>query len=130
MFTITYYLAIENYPALDFIFPSFFNYILISSVIGAPLLILLGYIHIRRSSAYRSETEIVTESNPYFYKLPPGIQQEVFAPLLLDLITLLKKSPDSKLTPDEIEHINKLDEKINFLVKGGMFDIPKKFDDL
>ena len=42
--TVTYFLAIENYPSLKTIFPSFEIYILIVVSIGIPLLVLIGYI--------------------------------------------------------------------------------------
>lgn len=131
MFTITYYLAIEKNHTLEFIFPSFSSYVIISSVIGIPLLVLAGFLHMRRSRAFTSEVEIATESNPYNYKLTPGIQKEVYAPLLLQLLVLARKSTSSeKLSIDEIEQLKKLDEKLDYLAKGGMLDIPKKFDNL
>lgn len=131
MFTITYYLAIEKNNTLEFIFPSFLSYIVISSIIGIPLLVLAGFLHMRRSRAFTSEIEITNESNPYNYKLTPGIQKEIFAPLLLQLLTLTRKSFSSeKLSMDEIEQLKKLDEKLDYLAKGGMLEIPKKFDDL
>ena len=40
--TVTYYLAIERIPTLVTIFPNFFQYILIISTIGVPLLIIVG----------------------------------------------------------------------------------------
>lgn len=129
MFTITYYLAIEN-SSINSIFPSFSSYVIISSVIGIPLLIALGFIHMRKSAAFRSESEITSESNPYNYKLLPGIHKEVLAPLLLELLKLLRKSDASELSDEETKRLNELDEKLDFLARGGMLDIPKKFDGL
>ena len=43
--TVTYFLAIENYPFLKEIFPSFFHYIVIVVTVGIPCLILIGYAH-------------------------------------------------------------------------------------
>ena len=63
--TVTYFLAIDNYPALKSIFPSFEMYILIMVSIGLPLLTTLGYIHYRRSPAYSSETGVMIRANPY-----------------------------------------------------------------
>ena len=40
--TVTYFLAIENYPFLNVIFPSFIQYVLIITSIGVPLLVLIG----------------------------------------------------------------------------------------
>ena len=45
MLTVTYFLAIENYPALKEVFPSFGQYILITVIIGVPLLVSVGYAH-------------------------------------------------------------------------------------
>ena len=47
--TVTYFLAIENYPSLKTVFPSFEQYIIIIVSIGIPLLITVGYIHFNRS---------------------------------------------------------------------------------
>ena len=63
--TVTYYLAIDNYPALKEIFPSFEQYLLIIVSIGIPILILTGYSHYKKTKAFRSEVDIWIESNPY-----------------------------------------------------------------
>ena len=48
MLTVTYFLAIENYPTLKEVFPSFEQYVLIAVVIGVPLLTLVGYAHYKK----------------------------------------------------------------------------------
>ena len=63
--TVTYYLAIERIPALVTIFPNFFQYILIISTIGIPILVIVGYIHYKRTVAFKSEVDVIMESNPY-----------------------------------------------------------------
>tara|TARA_B100001540_G_C15788057_1_gene634153 strand:+ start:478 stop:966 length:489 start_codon:yes stop_codon:yes gene_type:complete len=62
--TVTYFLAIDNYPSLKTIFPSFESYIILVVVIGIPLLITIGYVHFKRSEAYRSEAFVNYEANP------------------------------------------------------------------
>ena len=62
--TVTYYLAIENYPSLKTIFPSFEQYILIVVLIGIPLLVLVGYAHYKKTPSYRAEADVWVESNP------------------------------------------------------------------
>ena len=47
--TVTYYLAIENYPFLKSIFPSFEQYIIIVVIVGIPLLIGIGYAHYKKT---------------------------------------------------------------------------------
>lgn len=127
-FTLTYYLAVENYPSLQAVFPSFGLYITIISTVGLPLLVLLGYVHIRRSSAYRSEVEISVETQPYMYRLPPGIHQEVLGPFFYEMLGVLKKADaGQKLTPEEIQTINDLDKKLDFLVGGGILKKPRDF---
>ena len=41
--TVTYYLAIEKYPVLTGIFPTFLQYVIIIAGIGIPILIIVGY---------------------------------------------------------------------------------------
>ena len=41
----TYYLAIKDVPSLKVIFPSFTAYALILSIIGIPMLVIVGYVH-------------------------------------------------------------------------------------
>ena len=56
--TVTYFLAIENYPVLQQIFPSFVHYVVIVILIGVPLLILIGYIHFKKSPSYKAEAAV------------------------------------------------------------------------
>jgi hypothetical protein len=128
MFTITYYLAIEKNATLDLLFPSFLSYVIISSIVMTPLLVLAGFLHMRRTKAFISEAEITAESAPYNYKLPYGIQKDVYAPLLLHLLIFSRKSFSSeKLSESEMKELNTLNEKLSLLEKGEMLDIPKKF---
>ena len=129
--TLTYYLAVDNYPALQSIFSSFTLYIALVTLAGFPILILVGYLHMRRTSAFRSQVEISVESNPYMYKLPPGVHQEVLAPLLYEVLGALKKADaGERLTPDEVKAMRNLDEKLAFLAGGGILKRPENFGGL
>ncbi len=120
MFTITYYLAITNDPSLKIVFPSFSAYVIISTLIGIPILVIVGFVHLKRSHAYTSEIDISVESNPYNYKLYPGILRECMAPLYLELLVLGRKYlSDEKLTEEEIKKLEILQEKLEFISKGG-----------
>lgn len=131
MLTTTYYLAIVKNPLLGNIFTSFSIYIIIFSVIGIPLLTIIGFIHMRRSFVYSSEQDILQESWPYNYYLLPGIQKEIVAPLLHDLLMLGRKSiSDENITESETKKLNELQQKLEFLVSGGSLDMPKKFGKL
>ena len=113
--TVTYYLAIERVPSLVAIFPNFFQYILIISSIGIPLLIIVGYIHYKRTLAFKSEIDVTMESNPYQRRNIVNIT------LILESIMktnqlLLKLSKNEKLSETEIGEINsKIDEISKFV---------------
>ena len=130
MFTITYYLLIENITSFDILFPSFSSYVIISSIVGIPLLTIVGFIHMKKSHAFKSESNIIHESLPYNYKLMPGIHNECLAPLYLELLRLGRKSlNDEKISDEEIEKIESLESKLDLLAKGDSLTIPKKFDE-
>ena len=72
--TVTYYLAIEKYPILSELFPNFIQYVVIISVAGIPILIAIGYVHYKRSKAFRSEVDILFETNPYDIRILSNIE--------------------------------------------------------
>ena len=127
MLTVTYFLAIENYPSLQGIFPTFVHYILIAVFIGVPLLILVGYAHYKRSAAYSAEADINVESYPYWYKLPPGWNKEVVFPLYLSMLNIMiKMSKNEKLSPDEIDKITNIQKSLSSLIDGGYIAKPNR----
>jgi|TARA_B110000014_G_C19617162_1_gene326412 hypothetical protein len=110
--TVTYYLAIEKYPILQTIFPSFLQYVLIIVSIGIPLLILVGYAHWKRTPAYRSEADIWMESNPYQARML--VNSEILIKLNLKLTELLvKQSKNESVSDDELNQIIKLQKEFN-----------------
>ncbi len=120
---VTYYLAIERIPELKYIFPSFSIYAIIMIVIGIPLLVLFGYVHFKKSQAYSSEADIGVETNPYYFKLPPGHQRDVLVPLQLLLSQMiLKIATNEKLTVEEIDKLKDIQKKLDILIKGGSLD--------
>lgn len=124
---VTYYLAIERAPILQEIFPSFTYYVLILASIGIPILVLVGYIHYRRTAAFGSEAEIQVESNPYYFRSPPGYYQQVIFPIFLHLTDfMVKYSNNEKLTQKDVTEILELQKKLNILIKGGMVGSPRK----
>ena len=123
----TYYLAIKDVPTLKVLFPSFVSYAGIITIIGVPLLIGIGYFHYKRSPAYTAEVDIATESNPYYYKLPPDYTMEVLFPLYRTLTNmLLKIASGQKLTDIELKEVTELQNKIDVLLKGGHVGSPKR----
>ena len=112
---VTYYLAIERVPALLTIFPNFLQYVLIISAIGVPLLIIVGYIHYKRTLAFKSEIDIVVESNPYQRRNVVNISL-ILESILRTNQLLLKLSKNEKLSETEVGEINsKIDEISKFV---------------
>jgi hypothetical protein len=109
--TVTFYLAIEKYPNLDWIFPTFFHYILVVVSIGVPLLVLVGYIHYKRSSARKAEVDISYETDAY--KARTLVNTEITIALnmkLLDIITKISKKEE--IPNQEYQEIEQLREKL------------------
>ena len=105
--TVTYFLAIDNYPSLKSIFPSFEIYILIIVSIGIPLLIAIGYAHFKRTQAFKSEIDVMIESNPYQRR--NTVNNEINFRVNLQLMKLLiKLVNDEKLDTSESENLKKL----------------------
>ena len=109
--TVTYYLAIEKYPVLNEIFPSFVHYVLYAVLIGIPLLTFTGYAHYKKFAAYKAEADIGFESNPYFRRML--INSEIIIPLHLKILELMVKiSKNEKLSDNEIEEISTLQKEL------------------
>ena len=130
--TVTYFLAIERYPELSVIFPSFPQYVLIITIIGIPLLILVGYVHYKRTLAFRSKVDVVLESNPY--QLRNVVNNTINVKLTLKMYEMiLKLSQNQKLTENEIEELTKSHKEIQDLDASRSFankmdiDFAKKY---
>jgi len=105
--TVTYYLAIENYPVLKTIFPSFELYILSVVFVGIPLLVLVGYAHYKKTPSYRAEADVWVESNPYQARVLVNTQLSLTLNMKLTDI-LLKLSSKQEITQKEIDEIKEL----------------------
>ena len=110
--TVTYYLAIENLPVLKEIFPSFITYLALVICIGIPLLILIGYIHYKKSAAFKAEASINVESNPYMKRVI--VNTEVILESHLQIAEILKKLiSKEELTESEINELSKLHKNLS-----------------
>ena len=110
--TVTFFLAIENYPSLNILFPTFFHYVVIVVGVGVPTLVLVGYIHFKRSKSYRAEQDILIETSPHTRRILQNT--EVLLPAYLKLTQLmLKLSENKKLTNDELEEVSKLQRQLS-----------------
>jgi len=113
--TVTYFLAIENYPSLKLIFPSFEVYVIIIVSVGIPLLILVGYAHFKRTKAFKSEIDVYLESNPY--QARNMVNAEMSLKLNLEVVKLLLKlSKDNNIPEKDLEEIKTLEEDLKKIV--------------
>ena len=118
--TVTYFLAIERAPVLQAIFPSFFQYVLIVSLIGVPLLIVIGYAHWKRTKARKAEVDIGFETNPYQRRFI--VNTEIILHLNMTLIEMLMRSTSGeKLTENEMKEIQVYKDDIENHIKQRTF---------
>ena len=118
--TVTYFLAVDNYPELKIIFPSFETYIGIISLIGIPLLVLIGYLHYKKSAAYRSEADIIFEVNPFVRRML--VNTELLIKLNLQLTeNMIASSKNEKNSGDEIKNLKKLKDELQQLIDNRSF---------
>ena len=118
--TVTYFLAIENYPTLKTIFPSFEQYIIIIISIGIPMLVTVGYVHFKRTQAFKSEVDVMIESNPYQRR--NTVNNEMNLRMNLQLIKLLTKLVNNeKLDTSESEKLKELTKTFEEFTKNRSF---------
>jgi len=132
---VTYYLAVENIPILQNIFPSFYVYLAITASIGIPLLIFVGYAHQKKTASYKTEADIYYESNPHSLRTYNDV--ELLLELNLKLVNLLLLDYEKNNTiNDQVNELKKLKEEIeNYFIKrktSNKIDIEyfKKFSNL
>jgi hypothetical protein len=122
-----YYLAIRNIPTLLDIFPRFVPFAVLATIIGGPLSIAIGYMHLKRSVIYSSEVEIGYEANPFIYKLAPGINKEVLGPLWMEMLVQVTRLLEAQglLKDEDRSRIEPIERKIKILLEGGYVGTPR-----
>lgn len=116
--TVTYFLAVEKYPGLNQLFPSFLHYVLYATLIGIPVLTFTGYAHFKKMAGYKAEADIGFEANPYLRRML--LNSEFVIPIQIRIIELLVKIyKNEKLTDEELAEISKLQNELkdHLLVK-------------
>ncbi len=107
----TYYLAIAQSPILKEIFPSFTLYLLTLASIATPILILIGYLHVKRTKAYQAEIDIQFEVNPYVRKMLSNTDKILQQQYILSNI-MIKLTKNEKLTEKEFDYISQINDKL------------------
>ena len=118
---VTYYLAIENVPILKDFFPSFTHYVLFISIIGVPILVLTGYIHFKKSAAYKSEADINIETNPHMRRILLNTETIIESELKLSKL-ILKMINNETLSSEESSEIKKLFSELDVYLKNKSFN--------
>ena len=117
---VTYYLAIERYPFLVSIFPTFIQYVLIIVAIGIPLLVFVGYAHWKKTAARKAEVDIFYEVNPYIMRVL--VNTELMLKLNFKLNELLIKSQQNeKLSDIEVEELKNIQKELKDFTKSRKF---------
>ena len=88
--------------------------------IGIPLLVLVGFVHFKRSHSFKSEADILIESNPYQRR--NTVNSELNLRLNLKIVSMmLKVSRKENLSEAEIQEITKIYDEIVSLAKDRNF---------
>jgi hypothetical protein len=123
-----YYLAIKSVPPILEIFPRFVPFAVLATVIGVPLSVGIGWIHLKRSKLYSSEADISVEAYPYNYKMTPGFWREAFAPFYLEMLVQIERLLEAQglLGDEDKQRIRNLKEKMQVLIDGGYVGVPRR----
>ena len=113
---VTYYLAIEKYPPLLEIFPTFPHYVVIVVSIGIPLLVAVGYSHFKKTTAFKSETAISIESNPFQRRIIVNTELMLSMNQLLTNL-ILKIAKNDKIDEQELTQIKDLQKKMGDIIE-------------
>ena len=120
MIVTVYYLAIVKVDGLLAVFPDFTRWAITVVIVGVPLAVFIGWLHLKRSPAYSSEIDVGVEANPYYYKLPPGYWKEALVPVMLETMKLnIKLLNKETLTENEVKSLKDLQGKLQNLIDGG-----------
>lgn len=118
--TVTYFLAIERIPILISIFPTFIHYIVISSTIAIPVLVIVGYAHWKKTGARKAEIDIGYETDPY--KVRTLVNSEMILKMNFNLTLMITKLlNDQKLSKEELEELQKSHDKISKFISERTF---------
>ena len=125
--TSTYFLAIDKVSALLAVFPTFEIYIVTIILIGMPIVLLAGWIHLKRIGTFSAEQNISAEIQPFNYRPLPGFSEKVIFPTYHEIIKLsIKKINNEKLSENEKQRLDELEKDMLKLIKGGHVGNPPK----
>lgn len=119
--TVTYYLAIENYDVLLNIFPTFSHYVITAVVVGMPTLVIVGYVHFKKSPAYKSDVGVGIEANPYAAR--QFTNSDIIVVLSLKIVEILTHlSKNEKLSSEDLEKLEEINDAVERHIKTRVLD--------
>lgn len=119
--TLTYYLAVERYPGLSEAFPSFGQYALTVVAATVPLVALVGYVHYKKSRSFRSDMDVIVESNPYASRVQKN--SETVLGLNLEILRLVAKMSESETTNEQKARIARIEAELAAYMRDRPADI-------
>ncbi len=91
------------------------------------MLITVGYVHYKRTKAYKSEADVMVESNPYTRRNVVNITILVELTMKLNEM-MFKIAKNEKLTSKEIEEIEKLQNDMKKFTNERKFSNKKDLE--
>jgi len=118
--TVTYFLAVDNYPTLKQLFPSFEMYALYLTTILIPILIVVGYSHFKKTHAFKSEVDVIIESNPYQRRIL--VNTEATLSINLKLISIIQKmAKEQNIDQEQLDELKKISDELSTYVNTRSF---------
>ena len=114
--TVTYFLAVDNYPILQSIFPTFIHYIAMVILIGFPMLLLIGYSHFKRTEGFKAEADVSMESNPHMKRILDNSEKILELNFQITEL-LLKIGNKGKIEDEEMKNIENLQKELREYIK-------------
>jgi hypothetical protein len=114
--TVTYFLAVDNYPILQSIFPTFIHYIAMVILIGFPMLLLIGYSHFKRTEGFKAEADVSMESNPHMKRILTNSEKMLELNFQITEL-LLKIGNKGKIEDEEMKNIENLQKELREYIK-------------
>ena len=118
--TVTYFLAVDNYPTLKQLFPSFEIYALYLTTILIPILIVVGYSHFKKTHAFKSEVDVIIESNPYQRRIL--VNTEATLSINLKLISIIQKmAKEQNIDQEQLDELKEISDELSTYVNTRSF---------
>ena len=89
--------------------------------IAGPLLVTVGYVHFKKTKAYRAEADVWFETNPYTVRYL--VNSELNLQLSLKLAKIIARmSKGEKLNDEQLEELTEIQKKISEHINSRTLD--------